>query len=155
MIYLTFLIFATFANLTASSPAPTDCPRTKCHTATNECNMLYGGRVNLSLIGSAKSNQTWQISCWDECEDIADRLKTFTNPLCPSSTPFFATSLSIASASPTFVPTIISDLFPSAGIAVERLSGAGLGGPHTECTPLSICVDAMNDCGVRYGGSVF
>jgi len=117
--------------------------------------MLYGRRVNLSLIGSAKSNQTWQISCWNECGDIADRLKTFTSSLCPSSIPFSATSLSIAAVSSTFIPTIISGLFPRTGIVVERLSGAGLGGPHTECTPLSICVDAMNDCGVRYGGSVF
>ncbi|OCK96712.1 uncharacterized protein K441DRAFT_550312 [Cenococcum geophilum 1.58] len=142
MIHLAFLIFAAFANITASAPAPTDCPRTKCYTATNKCDMLYGGR-------------TWQISCWDGCGDMADRLKTFTSPLCPSSTPFSATSLSIATASPTFVPTIVSDLFPRTGIIVERLSGAGLGGPHTECTPLSICVDVMNDCGVRYGGPVF
>ncbi|OCL10409.1 hypothetical protein AOQ84DRAFT_289371 [Glonium stellatum] len=138
MTHFTFFIFLALTTLTTSSPAPTDCPRTKCYTATNECGIPYGGQVELS--------------CWDECEDASDRLRTFTNPLCSSSTPLSANSVF---ATPTSLPlaSITSSGLPSStDIVVGRLSGAGLITPHTECTPFSICVDAMNNCGVRYGG---
>ncbi|KAF2463508.1 uncharacterized protein BDR25DRAFT_347164 [Lindgomyces ingoldianus] len=55
-----------FAFLAAANPAPRGCPKEHCYTATNECNMPYGG-------------------CWDECDSPAERLQTFTKPHCPPS----------------------------------------------------------------------
>ncbi|KAF2740313.1 hypothetical protein EJ04DRAFT_558858 [Polyplosphaeria fusca] len=60
-----YLLACALALLAAAGPAPTDCPRSKCYSATNACNVPYGG-------------------CWDECTLSSTQLPTFTIPSCSS-----------------------------------------------------------------------
>ncbi|PSN65542.1 hypothetical protein BS50DRAFT_589938 [Corynespora cassiicola Philippines] len=67
------------------------CERNKCYTATNECDMAYGG-------------------CWDDC---ATQIPTFTQPICGPAPTLLMAGNYTAPASITMAPSSISSDIPT------------------------------------------